>query len=137
MFTPDGRGIVYTSWSLDAPRLGIIYCLNRPSTLWFVPLSPSVGGESVFALAVQLAGTTHQSARGAMFTPPGTQLLWLQNAVGGPHAAASAIMAGDWQPSNVLGSVHELVSVPLDADTPAVHVQRLPLNAWVSVSSRR
>jgi hypothetical protein len=34
IWTPDGKGIVGVAWENRAPRLGLIYCTNRPSHIF-------------------------------------------------------------------------------------------------------
>lgn len=38
IFTPCGRGVVYTAWSNEPKRLGMIYCFQRPCSLYMVSI---------------------------------------------------------------------------------------------------
>lgn len=137
VFTPDSRGVVYTAWT---ERLGILYCFNRASMLWHQAL-PATAAAAAWPAPVCLAGSPTQAARGAVFSPDGTRLVWLENAVGGPHNAASALYAAAVVPAAdecgqlVLADVTCIVSVSRDADAPAVHVYRFPANPWLAVRS--
>lgn len=120
-----GQGIVFVSWPFSplnfpasARRLGVVFCFNRPSRLYYLPylpVVPPVKGSSpsgdtskaaaqpsepqAIPQAVELSGGL-LSALQPVFTPDGSTLVFLsqQAAVNsGVHSATSSLHAIDWQ----------------------------------------
>ena len=72
VFTPDGRGVVYTAWSALPVRLGMIYCYQRPCCLKLAYL----GTEGTVPPPITL--TPHlRLARSAQFSPAADHSSWL------------------------------------------------------------
>jgi acylaminoacyl-peptidase len=125
VWDPSGQGIVFVAWPFSplnfpasARKLGVVFCFNRPSLLYYVPYLPVVpavkgsspGGDASKAAAqpaepqavpqaVKLSGGL-LSALQPVFTPNGSTLVFLsqQAAVNsGVHNATSSLHTIDWQ----------------------------------------
>ncbi|XP_038211938.1 acylamino-acid-releasing enzyme-like isoform X2 [Zerene cesonia] len=85
-FAPDGKGIVGVAWKTDDPRrLGLIYCTNRESQIFWL---------SFDGLYRRLSKPSGVSVLSPRFTPNGG-LLWLQRGSGGPHDACHQLVKLD------------------------------------------
>lgn len=125
VWDPSGQGIVFVAWPFSplnfpasARRLGVVFCFNRPSQLYYLPylpVVPAIKGSSpsgdtskaaaqpsepqAIPQAVKLSGGL-LSALQPVFTPDGSTLVFLsqQAAVNsGVHHATSSLHAIDWQ----------------------------------------
>ncbi|KAL1514050.1 hypothetical protein ABEB36_003373 [Hypothenemus hampei] len=74
-YSPDGSYIIGVAYSTIPRKLGLIYCSNRPSTLFQLDFEGKY-------LELDLENTAVKSP---IFTPNGNQVVWLERATGGPH----------------------------------------------------
>ncbi|CAK1546948.1 unnamed protein product [Leptosia nina] len=81
-FSADGKGVVGVVWEIDDPsRLGLIFCTNRLSHIFWLSF------DGVYRrLSKPVA-----SVRSPRITPDGG-VVWLQRTVGGPHHACHQIV---------------------------------------------
>ncbi|XP_045497001.1 acylamino-acid-releasing enzyme-like isoform X1 [Colias croceus] len=85
-FSPDGKGIVGVAWKTQDPsRLGLIYCTNRESQIFWLTF------EGVYRSLSKSSGVSVLSPR---FLPNGA-LVWLQRGSGGPHDACHQLVKLD------------------------------------------
>lgn len=63
IWTPDGKGIVGVAWKNEPPRLGLIYCTNRPSYIFHLTAD---GEFSKFALSNRDLLSTFRGLVGSM-----------------------------------------------------------------------
>ncbi|CAG4979376.1 unnamed protein product [Colias eurytheme] len=85
-FSPDGKGIVGVAWKTQDPsRLGLIYCTNRESQIFWLSFEGSYRSLS------KSSGVSVLSPR---FLPNGA-LVWLQRGSGGPHDACHQLVKLD------------------------------------------
>ena len=193
IWAPGDAGVVCVGYSFESRRPGLRFCLNRPSSLFYIPfksnspagtadgttslsISSSVAGSGKSAALTSLASVQadsptipstapiasiasvskssivpplstavivtgifplsnisgHVGARSPLFSPNGSTLVWLENAVGGPHAAPSRLMKLPWH--SVIDGVHTLIAsaVPTAMPKPSAddgESSNLPLGA--------
>ncbi|KAJ1864950.1 hypothetical protein LPJ73_000147 [Coemansia sp. RSA 2703] len=136
LFLPgDGNRIAYIGYAHGARRPGLVYCQNRPSALFVGALNGAASDHTcVYRGAV----------RSPRLTPSGAAIVFLSTAVGGPHAAASALM----RYTLATGAVDTLVpvvdcaankssvldGVHLPAGFPGLFVDQLPHAPWLRCS---
>ncbi|RZC35335.1 acylamino-acid-releasing enzyme, partial [Asbolus verrucosus] len=82
IYSPDGSYVVGVAYKTEPRKFGLIYCTNRPSTIFTLDFS---GNYAPFPL-------DNKAVKSPVFTPDGKALIWLQRDAGGPHAAAMALM---------------------------------------------
>ncbi|XP_047517576.1 acylamino-acid-releasing enzyme-like isoform X2 [Pieris napi] len=81
-FTPDGRAIVGVVWQVfDPSRLGLIFCTNRLSHIFYLSL------DGVYRRLSRPEG----AVRSPRLSPEG-DVVWLQRTLGGPHHACHQIV---------------------------------------------
>jgi hypothetical protein len=107
VFTPEGRGIVYTAWTALPVKLGMIYCYQRRCVLKLASFSP--GAAEVEATgAAGAGGSTHvvitphlRLARSPQFSPVANGsspcLIFVGSRVGmDTHNASVELFSVDW-----------------------------------------
>jgi acylaminoacyl-peptidase len=133
---PGDDGVVFTAWPHDARRLGLIYCMNRKSHLFYasVPRRGVLAGD--WASPTQLTADGAFNARSPTFSPDGTALVWLGNKVGGPHGSGVRLYSSTtWQPGATAGLAPSvLVELSDDDEAPGLVALRLPPSCWISNS---
>eukprot|EP00035_Acanthoeca_spectabilis_P026746 m.464047 g.464047 ORF g.464047 m.464047 type:complete len:809 (-) comp23288_c0_seq1:29-2455(-) len=82
--------ILFTAWP-PGQRLGVKYCTNRPSQVFFSALGSDV-------LPTFVAGTTTFAAKAPIVTPAGDAVLYLLTKVGGPHCQSAKLVSRSWPP---------------------------------------
>ncbi|EFA09948.1 acylamino-acid-releasing enzyme [Tribolium castaneum] len=81
-YSPDGAFVVGVAYKTEPRKLGLIYCTNRPSTIFTLDFA---GNYVPFPL-------NNKAVKCPIFTPDGKNLIWLQRDAGGPHHSAMALM---------------------------------------------
>ncbi|GMH38642.1 hypothetical protein BSKO_06526 [Bryopsis sp. KO-2023] len=99
VWTRDGTGVVFVGWNHTATnfnnvalRLGFVYCLNRPCSLYYKKLS----GEDSKSVCLTPSLLT---AMGPRFSPNGSTLVFFScdnAAKSGVHCASSTLHKLDW-----------------------------------------
>ncbi|XP_066246255.1 acylamino-acid-releasing enzyme-like isoform X2 [Euwallacea similis] len=74
-YSPDGTYIIGVAYFIEPRKLGLIYCTNRPSTLFQLDFEGNF-------VELQFQNKAVKSPR---FTPDGGSVIWLQREAGGPH----------------------------------------------------
>ncbi|KAJ2784497.1 hypothetical protein GGI15_002232, partial [Coemansia interrupta] len=133
LFLPgDALRIAYVGYAHGARRPGLVYCQNRPSALYVGALHGGGGAHAcVFRGAV----------RSPRLTPSGAAVVFLSTAVGGPHAAASALMRYTLA-TGAVDTVVPVVDRAADAERvvdgtrlppgfPGLFVDQLPRAPWL------
>lgn len=125
LWTPDGTSLIVVGWPYEHRKLGVKFCLNRPSSVFHVQLEPHL---------VEQISSNAAAARSPLFTPGGSALIWIENEVGGPHAAGSKLVRCDWGavPATAAASAAVVLPVPQLADELGVYGARLPQQCFVN-----
>eukprot|EP00741_Cyanophora_paradoxa_P005339 tig00000880_g5178.t1 len=129
-FAPGDEALVVTCWETEPRRLGIVYCYNRPSRLYLVPLNarttrPLTGkkdekkeeaaqkeaaGEGGEEEAVPLE-CGDPMARSPRFSPDGRSLAFLSSEALGPHFAAARLRILPWAEGRPAGPPRVVVDI--------------------------
>ncbi|KAJ1725611.1 hypothetical protein LPJ53_000281 [Coemansia erecta] len=133
LFLPGAEHrIAYIGYAHGARRPGLVYCQNRPSALFVGALHGEAASHTcVFRGAV----------RSPRLTPSGGAVVFLSTAVGGPHAAASALLRYTLATGAVDTAV-PVVDCPADAACvvdgvhlppgfPGLFADQLPRTPWL------
>lgn len=81
-YSLDGSYIIGVAYFTDPRKLGIIYCTNRPSTIFQLDFEGNY-----YQLDLK-----SESVKSPIFTPDGKSLVWLQRKADGPHMAGMALV---------------------------------------------
>ncbi|CAG9862113.1 unnamed protein product [Phyllotreta striolata] len=81
-YSPDGSHIVGVAYQVEPRKLGLIYCSNRPSTIFRLDFNGNFVGLPLKDVAV----------KSPIFSTNGEFVLWLQRKSGGPHACCMQLV---------------------------------------------
>ncbi|KAG0337520.1 hypothetical protein BG000_005312 [Podila horticola] len=124
IFSHDSKSLIFTGYHRDPQFFGIVYCQNRLTGLYSV----DVDGTGFKTLSGDL-----KSARSPRLNPDGTTLVFLSNAVNGPHASCAKLCKVDVA-SGKVSTVVDFVRNPDTHGFPGLYIDQLPRNLWVSSS---
>ncbi|KAG0336878.1 hypothetical protein BG004_007871 [Podila humilis] len=132
IFSHDSESIIFTGYHRDPQFFGIVFCQNRLTGLYSV----NVDGNDFKTLSGDL-----KSARSPRLSPDGTTLLFLSNAVNGPHASCAKLckvdlLASGGKEGGVVSTVVDFVHKPSSDDHgfyfPGLYIDQLPRDLWVT-----
>ncbi|CAG0879625.1 unnamed protein product [Darwinula stevensoni] len=86
-WAPDDSGIIGVAYKKHPFRLGVVYCTNRASQIFFASLSDK---------GYRYLSHENRSVREPRFSPSGDKLIFLECEVGGPHAQTSTLASVEW-----------------------------------------
>ncbi|KAL0045655.1 hypothetical protein WJX82_000743 [Trebouxia sp. C0006] len=141
-WTPDGTSLACTVWFHKAhnfptmpQRLGIVYCMNRPCSLYSVKIPFICKNNTPSDLNPQAKCLTEGlvSAASPKFAPGGDRLIFLSHdaaASSGVHHATAALKCLNWSKEGAQSAVKTVVEVvdsPSSDDTfPGLYLGALP-----------
>ncbi|TMW69537.1 hypothetical protein Poli38472_001693 [Pythium oligandrum] len=102
LFTPNDDGLVFAGTETDNPkRLGIIYCYNRPITLYHYAFNTEDVTQEGVVTQLMLepsdeASKTIATMRSPRFSPDGTKLVFLATRDVATHNTCSQLVLVDW-----------------------------------------
>ncbi len=128
-------------YTKDGRILGVIYCPNRLTAIWDLSL-PSLTGQitksdgSVQCQSIRLTPNERscRSPRVLMREGQSDLLVWLSNAVGGPHASCSSLHLKDLA-DGIDRTLVESVWDPQPADFPGLYITTLPTYPFVQLTN--
>ncbi|KAJ8934689.1 hypothetical protein NQ318_015158 [Aromia moschata] len=127
-YSPDGSYIVGIAYEIEPRKLGLIYCTNRPSTVFRLDFEGNF-------LKLPFNDI---SVKSPIFSPDGKLLLWLQRATGGPHASAMQLvkttlpLTEDLSPSVVVDFVDNERKIQGDKSFHGLYNTGFPKRPWAS-----
>ncbi|KAG5879727.1 hypothetical protein JTB14_023041 [Gonioctena quinquepunctata] len=81
-YSRDGSYIIGVAYQAEPRKLGLIYCTNRPSTIFKLDYDGNFFVLPHKGIAI----------KSPIFTPDGNSIVWLQRKSGGPHACAMQLV---------------------------------------------
>lgn len=136
-------GIAFTAWNIKPRRLGMIYCYQRPSSIWTADITASLSSsETVVINPIKLSNGV-QIARSARSSPDGRHLVFLGNRKGFlSHNGCSELLAVNMEAFKSNGGravirplVEEVVNPLTSKDNsgfPGLFLDQLPRSTFVS-----
>nr|AEE63650.1 unknown [Dendroctonus ponderosae] len=127
-YSPDGSYIVGVAYSVEPRKLGLIYCTNRPSTIFQLDFNGAY---------VELP-LPNKSAKSPRFTPDGQRIVWLERATDGPHMACmtlaktNAPLSKDSEAQAVVGLVKSKVEIANKRTFYGIYNTGFPKRPWAS-----
>ncbi|XP_033647301.1 acylamino-acid-releasing enzyme-like [Asterias rubens] len=129
IWAPNDTGIVFVGHSHEPYRLGIIYCNNRRSTLFYADLKSG---------KCEKLSVTDDWVELPHFSPDQTKLVYLRNEPVGPHRHCSQLVMYDWDSKETV-VVSDTVHKPTaDNPFPGIYILLMspPCKWWLSDSRR-
>lgn len=121
-FSKGGEHVVYTGWGCEPRKLGMIYCYQRPCSLYSAPVSAllakieekGIGEETQETEEHKCLCPSWRLARSARFSPLGDRVVWLSREEGfDTHSGCFRLTSADWdeKEGTFMGTPRNLVDV--------------------------
>jgi acylaminoacyl-peptidase len=147
-FSPCGEYAVFVGWHEEPTKLGLVYCEQRKSALYAVPVAESASGGAGALVCL----TPHDAvARSPRFSPNGQWIAYLAADRAPTHGVCSRLRVAEWRrggggrsdgtatspPLLVAPStICEVVNAPADANAfPGLFVRVLPPHCWLELGA--
>ncbi|KAM8830734.1 acylamino-acid-releasing enzyme-like isoform 1-T1 [Synchiropus picturatus] len=125
-WAPGDTGVVFVGWSHEPFRLGLTYCPNRRSSLFYVDLT---GGK-----CEQLSsGTT--AVFSPRLSPDHCRIAYLEGSIYGPHMQCFKLCLYDWYTKKT-SVVVDVVKRPQEDGFTGIYCSQLSPQCWSSDSQR-
>ncbi|KAF8938071.1 Alpha/Beta hydrolase protein [Dissophora ornata] len=122
IFSHDSKSLIFTGYHRNPQFFGIVFCQNRLTGLYQV----NIDGSDFKTLTGDL-----KSARSPRLNNEGTTLVFLSNAVNGPHASCAKLCKIDIS-SEKVSTVVDIVRKADATGFPGLYIDQLPKKLWVS-----
>lgn len=96
-YFPDNKSIFGVTYDIHPRKLGLIYCINRPSKVFIFKEK-----------SIKCISEEGKSVQTPILSPDGKYLLWLEGKSGGPHRASVALVKKDLT-TGICSTVIEIV----------------------------
>ncbi|XP_058582904.1 acylamino-acid-releasing enzyme isoform X2 [Neofelis nebulosa] len=125
-WAPGDTGVVFVGWWHEPFRLGIRFCTNRRSALYYVDLT---GGQC------ELLSDDSLAVSSPRLSPDQCRVIYLQYPSLVPHHQCSQLCLYDWY-TKVTSVVVDVVPRQLGEDFSGIYCSLLPLGCWSADSLR-
>ncbi|KAM4650959.1 acylamino-acid-releasing enzyme [Discoglossus pictus] len=125
-WSPDDTGVVFVGWWHTSFRLGLKYCPNRRSALFFVDLT---GGRC------ETLSSDSSAVFSPRLSPDKCRIVYLQCDVFGPHQQCCRLLMYDWY-TKITSTVVDTVSRGIDGQFAGIYTSMLASFCWSSDSQR-
>ncbi|GAB5568074.1 acylamino-acid-releasing enzyme isoform X1 [Prionailurus iriomotensis] len=125
-WAPGDTGVVFVGWWHEPFRLGIRFCTNRRSALYYVDLT---GGQC------ELLSDDSLAVSSPRLSPDQCRVIYLQYPSLVPHHQCSQLCLYDWY-TKVTSVVVDVVPRQLGEDFSGIYCSLLPLGCWSADSQR-
>ncbi|XP_046568487.1 acylamino-acid-releasing enzyme-like [Haliotis rubra] len=122
----DDTGVVFVGWNHEPWRLGLIYCIQRRSRIYFV----DVKNTECLALSEE-----NRSVRSPRFNQDRSRLVYLDNPARGGHSQCSRLMVYDWNTKKT-SVVQDIVESAKGDDFQGIFTGNLPRRGWLPGGSQ-
>ncbi|XP_073414992.1 acylamino-acid-releasing enzyme-like [Dendrobates tinctorius] len=125
-WSPDDTGVLFVGWWHSPYRLGLKYCANRRSALFFVDLT---GGNC------ETLSCDCSAVFSPRLSPDKCRIVYLQCEALGPHLQCCQMLMYDWY-TKVTSSVVDVVPRPADGQFGGIYMSLLAPSCWSADSQR-
>ncbi|KAK3579079.1 hypothetical protein CHS0354_029939 [Potamilus streckersoni] len=126
VWAPDDSGVVFTGWCHEPYRLGVIYCINRQSAVYYLDFQKAT---------CEALTDPDGAARCPVFSPDDSSFVFLQSNRKGPHNHCSCLCKYDWQKKEST-VVCDIVGTPKQNGFPGVYEVTIPRDCWSTDNKR-
>lgn len=121
VWAPEDLGILFVGWEGSPWKLGLIYCNNRRSRLYYYEFETD---------SYVTVGDANKSICSPRFSPDGNTLVYLQSEVGGPHFQACQLVKCCWETKQTL-IIIDRINTPIGNEFPGLYLNALPQNCFI------
>nr|KAF6419877.1 acylaminoacyl-peptide hydrolase [Molossus molossus] len=125
-WAPGDTGVVFVGWQHEPFRLGVRFCTNRRSALYYVDLT---GGNC------ELLSCDSMAVSSPRLSPDQCRIVYLQYPSLVPHHQCSQLCLYDWY-TKVTSVVVDVVARQLGENFSGIYCSLLPLGCWSADSQR-
>ncbi|KAM9324358.1 acylamino-acid-releasing enzyme [Gastrophryne carolinensis] len=125
-WSPDDTGVVFVGWWHTPFRLGLKYCANRRSSLFFVDLT---GGKC------EMLSADSSAVFSPRLSPDKCRIVYLQCGVFGPHQQGCQLLMYDWY-TKLTSTVVDVVPRSSDGYFEGIYTTLLAPLCWSADSQR-
>ncbi|XP_069500272.1 acylamino-acid-releasing enzyme-like isoform X2 [Ambystoma mexicanum] len=125
-WSPGDTGVVFTGWWHDSFRLGLKYCTNRRSALFYVDLT---GGKC------ELISDDSKAVFSPRLSPDQCRIVYLESCVFGPHLQCFKLLMYDWYTKST-STIVDVVHQQNEGNFTGIYSLRLPGFCWSADSQR-
>ncbi|XP_061668184.1 acylamino-acid-releasing enzyme [Syngnathoides biaculeatus] len=125
-WAPGDTGVVFVGWSHEPFRLGLKFCPNRSSSLFYVDLT---GGK-----CEQLSSGT-SAVSSPRLSPDQCRIVYQENTLYGPHMQCTRLCMYDWYTKKT-SVVVDVVKRPGEDGFAGIYCTQLPPQCWSADSQR-
>ncbi|XP_077541030.1 acylamino-acid-releasing enzyme-like isoform X1 [Haemaphysalis longicornis] len=125
VWAPEDAGILFVGWDGNPWKLGIVYCNNRRSQLYYYEFETD---------SYVTVGDLNKSISSPRFSPDGNTLVYLQSDAGGPHFQASQLVKCNWETKQT-AIIVDRVNAPIGNEFPGLYTESLPQNCFINDGS--
>ncbi|BFZ08835.1 hypothetical protein BsWGS_11875 [Bradybaena similaris] len=120
MWTPDDAGVVVCAWNHEPYRLGLKFCFQRKSFLYYLDIQKN---------SYEILSEEGRAVRTPRFSPDLSKLIYLDIPVGGAHNQCARLVKIDW-PSRERSVVVDIVDFVPDPEFPGIYTSNVCRNIW-------
>ncbi|XP_013772047.1 acylamino-acid-releasing enzyme-like [Limulus polyphemus] len=125
VWSPNDAGVVCVGWDEKPYCLGLVYCKNRRSHLYYQEIETN---------SCVVISNKEKCVFSPRFSPDNHYLVFLESQVGGPHFSGSRLIKYDWR-SKESTVVVDLVNDSLGGGFPGIYLNGLPSRCWTKDSN--
>ncbi|KAH9505078.1 hypothetical protein Btru_059463 [Bulinus truncatus] len=120
MWAPDDAGVVISSWKNEPYKLGLKFCCQRRSSLYYLDIQKS---------SYEILSETGHAVRFPRFSPDMSKLVYFDVPEGGAHNQCARLLKIDWL-SRRRDVVVDEVSYATAPDFPGIYFSDLARHIW-------
>lgn len=125
-WSPGDTGVVFAGWWHEPFHLGLRYCTNRRSALFYVDLT---GGKC------ELLSDDSKAVFSPRLSPDQCRIVYLESGVFGPHLQCFKVLMYDWY-TKATSTIVDIVHRPKEDTFTGIYSVMLPRLCWSADSQR-
>ncbi|XP_041347509.1 acylamino-acid-releasing enzyme-like [Gigantopelta aegis] len=120
---PDDAGIVFVGLAHTPFRLGLKYCYNKRSVVYYLDIQS--------ATCTAISEESGRAVRSPRFSHDLSKLVYLENPAGGAHGQCSRLQMYDWNTKKT-ETIIDFVNSASEDEFPGIFTFTLPPRCWMS-----
>ncbi|XP_064422218.1 acylamino-acid-releasing enzyme-like [Latimeria chalumnae] len=125
-WAPKDTGVVFVGWWHEPFRLGLKFCSNRRSALFYLDLTSGI---------CDLLSSDANSVCSPRISPDQRYLVYLEGGVMGPHRQCLKLCMYDWE-KKLTSTLIDIINQPQEGEFAGIYSLALPQACWSADSQR-